>query len=82
MLRLPSCPADDHVCIVGKAGLAIVGDPEVDWDIQGTDSGFPTSQSQEWLFIAALRAGSHSGSAHENPQGSSYRQEHENHKET
>jgi hypothetical protein len=58
-----------NICTSSAAGLAIVGNPEVDWDIQGTDSGFPTSQSQEWLFIAALRAGSHSGSAHENPQG-------------
>ena len=57
-----------------QAGLAMVGDPEIDWGIQGTDSGFPTSQSQERLFTAALRAGSHSDGAHENPPGSSYRQ--------
>lgn len=46
-----------------QAGLAMVGDPEVDWGFQGTDSGFPTSQSQERLFTAALRAGSHSDGA-------------------
>ena len=57
-----------------QAGLAMVGDPEVDCGFQGTDSGFPTSQSQERLFTAALRAGSHSDGVHENLPGSSYRQ--------
>lgn len=47
------------------AGLATGGQRRVDWGIEGTEMGFPTSKSPERLFIAVLRADSHSDSAHE-----------------
>jgi len=47
------------------AGLAAGRQRRVDWGIEGTEMGFPTSKSPERLFIAVLRADAHSGSAHE-----------------
>jgi len=66
-----------NIGAIPDAGLAAGGQPRVDWGIEGTEMGFPTSKSLERLFIAVLRADSHSDSAHEDRKVPMHEQSHE-----